>query len=100
MENETLSVLTLRSLLSFCRKPEHKEMPDYVGMSETEIRKIHPDAVTYKGKEVAYLEIRLPEATLTCVLNKLKICIQSELFDDGDESGIKLKSCPALTMRN
>lgn len=100
MENETLSVLTLCSLLSFCQKPEHKEMPDYVGMSETEIRKIHPGAVTYEGKENVFLEIRLPEATLTCVLNKLKICIQSELFDDGDESGVKLNLCPALTIRN
>lgn len=100
MENETLSVFTLCSLLHLCKQPEHKEMSDYVGMSETEIRKIHPNAVTNEGKENVYLEIRLPEATLTCVLNKLRICIQCELFDDGDESGVKLKPLSAFTTKN
>lgn len=100
MENETLSVFNLRSLLHRSKSPEHKEMPDYVGMSEMEIRKIHPGAAIYKGKDNVYLEIRLPQATLACVLNKLKICIQSELFDDGDESGVKSKALSTLTLEN
>lgn len=102
MREYLFSVFDLFSLLCRARIPEHKEMTDYIGMSETEIWKIHPNAIPYKGKEnMIYLEIRLKNATLTCVLNELRICIQSVLFDDRDDSETVLnKKLTSLEMNN
>lgn len=85
MKNYKLDICDLLLLNFFVRPlPTYQMVPDYVGLTEKEIRNRHQEVNELAGgcDNEALLEIRLPVATLTCILNKYRVCKRAFLFRD------------------
>lgn len=87
MKNYGLDLCDLLLLNFFVRPlPTYQMVSDYVGLTEKEIRDKHKEVNELTGgfRNESLLEIRLPEATLTCILNACRICKSAFLFTDQD----------------
>lgn len=85
MKNYGLDLCDLLLLNFFVRPlPAYQIVADYVGLTEKEIRDKHTEVNELAGevRNESLLEIRLPEATLTCILNACRICKSAFLFMD------------------
>lgn len=85
MKNYELDICDLLLLNFFVRPlPTYQMVPDYVGLTEKEIRNKHQEVNELVGGycDQALLEIRLPGATLTCILNAYRVCKRAILFRD------------------
>jgi len=79
----------LINAIYFGKPPESLPAPGYVGRTFDSIIEEHPDynAMPYcnPGEESIVVEIRLQDATLSCVV-KDNICIEAYIFPDGDDA--------------
>lgn len=85
MKNYGLDLCDLLLLNFFVRPfPSYQTVPDYVGLTEKEIRNRHQEVNELAGGfcDESLLEIRLPKATLTCILNAYRVCKSAFLFRD------------------
>lgn len=64
--------------------PVPKELKNYIGLSENEILQKFPYSNLERKREgdEIYLQIRLSNATLTCIFDDNKICKKGLLFPD------------------
>lgn len=85
MKKDGLDLCDVLLLNFFVRPmPDFEKKPEYVGMTEKELREKYTDVHVLSGRTAndLLLEIRLPEATLTCIMNACRICKRAFLFPD------------------